>query len=314
MKKELKQVLEKQHYEIVGNHSAVEICSWNKKSLLDKGVCYKQKFYGINCHRCCQMTPTAGFCDQKCVFCWRAHEYNQGIKMGSEIDDPKKIVNDCILAQRNKLSGFKGNEKVNMEKWKEAQEPMHFAISLTGEPTLYPKLGELIEELHKRGKTTFLVTNALHPEVLKKLQTKKQLPTQLYISLDAPNEEIHKKTNIPLIKNSWNKINKTLELLPDLNTRKVIRITLIKGLNDKNIKEYAKLIKKADPNWVEVKAYMWIGYSRRRLKKENMPFYKDVKDFANKLMKELDWKTIDESKPSRVVLISKDSSKRLIIF
>jgi len=56
----------------------------------------------------------------------------------------------CIIAQRKLLSGFKGNEKINMEKWKEAQNPDQFAISLIGEPTLYPKLAELILELRKQ--------------------------------------------------------------------------------------------------------------------------------------------------------------------
>jgi wyosine [tRNA(Phe)-imidazoG37] synthetase (radical SAM superfamily) len=45
-----------------------------------------------------------------------------------------------------------------------------------------------------------------------------------------------------------------------------------------------------------------------------MPFYKDVKEFSKKLANELKWKIIDESKPSRVVLISKDASNKLIKF
>ncbi len=300
-----RKVLEHQHYEIVGKHSAVEICSWCKKSLLDKGVCYKQKFYGIKSHRCCQMTPCAGWCTQACVFCWRAHEFNEGIKMISKVDNPKDIIDGCIKAQIRKLSGFKGNEKTNMKKWKEAQEPNQFAISLTGEPTLYLKLPGLIKELHKRKKTSFLVTNGTKPEMLLKLKKEKALPTQLYVSLDAPNEKMHKKINAPLIKDSWKKINKTLELLPKLKCKKVIRLTLIKDLNDCCIPEYAKLIKKAGKVLLEVKAYMFIGYSRKRLKIENMPSHKEVKAFSKKLAKELGWKIIDESKPSRVVLLAK---------
>ena len=45
---EYKEALEKASYEIVGNHSAVEICGWTKKSIKgSEGGCYKQKFYGI---------------------------------------------------------------------------------------------------------------------------------------------------------------------------------------------------------------------------------------------------------------------------
>ncbi|UCD04166.1 MAG: 4-demethylwyosine synthase TYW1, partial [Candidatus Woesearchaeota archaeon] len=234
-----KSKFEKQHYEIIGNHSAVQICTWTKQSLLDENYCYKQKFYGVKSHRCCQMTPALTFCDQKCVFCWRPHEMDQGFEM-KNVDDPKKIIEGCIIAQRKKLSGFKGNEKINMKKFKEAQNPNQWAISLSGEPTLYPRLGELIELIRKRGDTSFLVTNGQHPEVLEKLAKNKQLPTQLYVSLESLNEGIHKKINAPLRKDSWKRLNKTLELLPKLKCRKVIRLTLVKGINDCCIDEYAK--------------------------------------------------------------------------
>ena len=45
-----KAILEKQHYIIVGEHSAVQICGWTKKSLRDEDFCYKEKFYGIQSH------------------------------------------------------------------------------------------------------------------------------------------------------------------------------------------------------------------------------------------------------------------------
>ena len=54
---EYKKALEKASYEIVGNHSAVEICGWTKKGMKDgSSGCYKQKFYGIRSHQCTQMT------------------------------------------------------------------------------------------------------------------------------------------------------------------------------------------------------------------------------------------------------------------
>lgn len=319
MKQKLRKALEKQHYGVVGNHSAVAICSWCKKSLRDEGVCYKQKFYGIKSHRCCQMTPTAGFCNFKCRFCWRAHEFNEGKEWKGKCDDAKEIINGCIAAQRKLLTGFGGNEKANKKKVKESQEPMHFAISLTGEPTLFPKLPSLIKELHKKGKTTFLVTNGTQPEMIRKLKREKALPTQLYLSLDAPTKEMQEKIDIPLIPDAWERINKTIKLLPKLNCRKVIRITLIKGLNDSHVKEYAKLIKKATGNdkktMLEVKAFMWVGFSRKRLKKENMPLHKECKEFAKKLAKELNWEIIDEHIRSRAVLImEKDSPGRIMKF
>jgi tRNA wybutosine-synthesizing protein 1 len=315
---ELKKKLEHMHYEIIGNHTALEICSWTKKSLRDEGTCYKQKFYGIRCHMCAQMSCAAGFCDQKCIFCWRPHEYNIGTKMDSKVDSPKSIIDGCIKSQIRKLSGFGGNEKTNTEKFKEAQEPMHFAISLTGEPTLYPKLGELISELHKRGKTSFLVTNGQHPEVLAKLAKDGNLPTQLYISLDATTPEDFKKINIPLNKDGWERLNKTLELLPKLKCRKVIRITVINGHNENDIGGFAKLLKIAqgtDNLMVEVKSYMHVGYSRKRLPKEAMPRHSEIREFSEKLVKELNWKILDEQVRSRVILIApKEFKERIMKF
>ncbi len=302
----LRLVFQKQHYALVGNHSAVEICRWTKKSIIDEGFCYKQKFYGIRSHLCCQMTPAVAWCDHQCIFCWRAVEYNLDKTMDKvKLDDPKTIIDGAIEAQRRLLSGFGGNPKTNWKKFKEAQEPMHFAISLSGEPTLYPMLPELIKELHRRGKTSFLVSNGQHPEMIERLINENALPTQLYISLDAPNEQIYRIVNRPLNSDGWERLMKTLELLKEIRgkTRTVIRITLIKGFNDVHPEQYAELIKKANPMFLEVKAYMWVGHSRKRLKLENMPRHEDVKAFAEKLAKALKWQIIDEKPESRVVLV-----------
>ena len=307
---ELKILLEKQHYCFSGEHSAVKICTWTKKSLLDKNVCYKEKFYGIRSHLCCQMTPCVGFCTNQCIHCWREMDYTAGIKMDDVVDDPKEIIKKSVLCQRKLLNGFFGNEKVNREKINQAQEPMHFAISLTGEPTIYTKLNELIAEIHKQNKTTFLVTNGQFPDVIKSL---KELPTQLYVSLNSTNEADFKKFNKPFFKDGWQRLNKTLGLMPKLKTRTVIRITLMKGINMKNEKGYADLIKKAGPMFIELKAYMFIGSSRKRLLEKNMPFHEDVKEFAKRIAELSGYKLIDEKKESRVVLLAKEDYKDRIM-
>ena len=51
-----------------------------------------------------------------------------------------------------------------------------------------------------------------------------------------------------------------------------------------NPEEYAKLIRKADPDFVEVKAYMYVGSSRKRLTLDNMPSFDEVKEFAKKIL------------------------------
>ena len=257
LSEKLIETLKKQHYGLVGKHTGIQICRWTKKDLLDEGECYKAKFYGIKSHRCCQMAPTLGFCQNQCLHCWRAIELTVGDKMDKkEVDSPNEIIHGCIQAQQKLLSGFKGNEKINLEKFEQAQEPMQFAISLTGEPTLYPKLGELINELRKQGKTTFVVTNGLQPEVLEKMNKEKNLPTQIYISLNSPNQELFDKWHRSKTKDAWKIFNQTLELFPSLKTRKVIRMTLVKGPNSNMKQEYIQdsisLIKKANPDFIEV--------------------------------------------------------------
>jgi len=333
MPNSVNKLLKKQHYEIVGNHSAVQICRWTKKSLRCEGVCYKEKFYGIKSHLCCQMTPSL-WCPNQCVHCWRAIEFTTGNKIPGKIDSPKDIIDGCIKAQKKLLQGFKIDSKsekkqlskANQKKYKEAQEPIHFAISLSGEPTLYKNIGDLIQELRQRGKTTFLVTNGLYPEKLKELQEKNQLPTQLYVSVNTPNKKLYDKFHRSLEKNAWEKLNQTLDILKSLNTRTVFRINLIKSLNmdEKCVKEFAKLIKKTSgeakpltassksrhkPMFVELKGFMSVGFARKRLGYDRMPWHEDVLDFAKKLAKETELKILDKHYYSRAVVLGNDKKE-----
>ena len=305
MNEESRKILEKQHYALVGNHSGVKLCHWMRQSLLFNRECYKQTFYGIKSHRCLQLTPSINQCNQMCLFCWRHQGFTE--KDFNEIDDPKYILNKSIEAQRKLITGFKGDKRCDQKKWKEANEPNMLACSLTGEPTLYPKLGEFFEECHKRDITTFLVTNGTNPEALEKLNP---LPKQLYVSIVAPNNEVYKKICSPLISKGWEKINQTLELIPSLNTRTVIRHTLVQNWNmdEKYIKEYAKLDDKASPLFIEPKGYVFVGYSRKRMNISNMPSHSNVKAFGKNLAKNLGYEFVMEKSDSRVVLLSNNAN------
>ena len=202
------------------------------------------------------MTPSVNQCNHMCLFCWRHQGFTE--KDFKEIDDPKFILENSIEAQRKLITGFKGDERCDLKKWEEANNPNMLACSLSGEPTLYPYLSDFFEECHKKGITTFLVTNGTNPRALEKMDT---LPKQLYVSVVAPNKDVYKKICSPLISDGWERINKTLELLPSLDTRTVIRHTLVENWNmdKKHVKEYADLIKKAEPLFVEPKGYvLWV--------------------------------------------------------
>jgi len=309
---ELKKLLEKQQYQFINEFSAVKICTWTKKSLKDEDFCYKQKFYGIQSHLCCQMSTTVEVCPNRCIFCWR--EVNHTIANDftkSYSYNPYELIDKAILAQRKLLSGFGGNKKVNKKKFREAQEPLHFAISLTGEPLADRNLPKLIEALHQRKKTTFVVTNGQFPERMKKIN-----PTQLYLSLSAPNENIFNKVCNPQLPNAWKRFLKSLEILREKKkqTRTAIRLTLIKGMNMTNLNDYASLINIAEPMFLEVKAYMFVGSSRQRLTINNMPRHYEVKEFAKKLEDVTSYKIVDEKKESRVVLMMNKNYERKIRF
>jgi tRNA wybutosine-synthesizing protein 1 len=323
--RKLKKLLEKQQYRLVGKHSAVQICRWTKNSLRDEGVCYKEKFYGIKSHRCCQMTPSVVWCPNKCIHCWRAIEFTLGDKLTGKVDSPKKIIDECIKAQRKLLLGFKklpsskGKRvsKANMEKWKEAQEPMQFAISLAGEPTLYEPIGDLIEELRRQGKTSFLVTNGLYPEKLEELEKKDQLPTQLYVSINVPNKDMYQVFHKSTKPDAWERLMQSLDILKKLKnkTRTVFRMNLIKNLNmdEKYVKDYAKLIKRAQSDFIEIKSYMAVGFARHRLGYDRMPFMSEILNFAKKISKATKYKIEDQDERSRVVLLKRDASVKRFI-
>lgn len=299
-----KKDLKKQGYRLIGNHSAIKVCEWTKKSLRGEDICYKEKFYDTKCHLCVQMTPALNTCTHRCVWCWRDIDFTKP-KWTGKVDDPKFIVDGCIKEFVKSLEGYHGYKKVDKKKLSEIHKPQQFAISLSGEPTMYPKLPELILELKKIKINSFLVTNGTNPNMLKKLIEKKAQPTQLYITLPAPDEQTYIKVCNPLIKNSWKKILKSLELINKFK-RNVVRLTLTKDINMDKVEKYAELIKKYKPKKIECKSYMWVGYSRQRLEIQNMPYHNEVKKFAKELSKLTDYKIINEKKESRVVLLSRD--------
>jgi tRNA wybutosine-synthesizing protein 1 len=294
--------LGKKGYRFVGSkrHAAAKICHWTKKSLLDDGFCYKEKFYGIKSHRCLQMSPSIPFCHHKCLFCWRDVSITD-TQWEEDFDEPGEIIDGCIEAQRSLLVGYFGNSRANRQKLLEAQNPTNAAISLAGEPLLYPSIQELLEEYKKRNFTTFLVSNGLSPEKLKDIELE---PTQLYISLDAPNQEIYRQICKPQVENGWEKLNHSLDLLSSFKCRTVIRMTSVAGYNMIHPQEYARIIQRANPDFVEIKAYMFVGSSRQRLKLDNMPQFDDVYRFARSVAKYCNKEVVDESQESRVVLLA----------
>ncbi len=302
----LAKVLKGEKYQLVGKYAAVKKCHWMAQALVHGRFCYKSKFYGIQSHRCIQLSPSVVHCTQRCKFCWRVQPEDLGVWwMEAEMrdwDDPEHIVEEATRAQRRILTGYKAHKLVDKCRFEEAWNPKHVAISLAGEPTLYPRLAELIHEFHKRKMTTFVVTNGTIPKALELLGEE---PTQLYISVCAPNESVFKELCRPQIPDAWSKLKQSLELLSSFACPTVIRITLVKGFNMVDLEGYAKLVGDARPTYVEPKAFMHVGFARRRLAFESMPSHSEVKDFACRLSELTGYNILDESAESRVVLLSR---------
>jgi wyosine [tRNA(Phe)-imidazoG37] synthetase (radical SAM superfamily) len=79
----------------------------------------------------------------------------------------------------------------------EAIRPKHVAISYDGEPTMYRRIPDLVSEFRKRGISTFLVTNGTFPERIKEMRETCSLPTQLYVTVAAPDRETYLKVALP---------------------------------------------------------------------------------------------------------------------
>ncbi|MDI6798733.1 MAG: 4-demethylwyosine synthase TYW1 [Candidatus Aenigmarchaeota archaeon] len=300
---EFKKIYEKQGYRFVGKnqHSAVKICKWTKESISRGRNCFK-RWYGVESHRCLQCTVSL-FCLNRCVYCWRTfHPFFEQNMESMEIDEPAEIIEELIKQQRLLLTGFKGNPSIDRKKYEEAQYPNNAALSLIGESLLYPKISELLKEFHKRNFTTFLLTKGTLPEKIMNLEVE---PTNFYISLCAPDKQTFIKVDNPLVPNAWEKQMESLELMRSFSCRKVIRLTLVKELNLKEPEKYAKLILRAEPDFIEAKAFFHVGEAQKRLPRAAMPTMDDIRKFAQNLSESAGYKIKDEDLASRVVLLAK---------
>ena len=293
----------------VSDHATVELCHWTKKSFKNEGDCYKMKFYGITTHRCMEFSPAGMYCENRCIYCWRPMEFYNSMEMPDDkVAEPEAVVTNLMEERKKLIMGHYGDPKQDKKKLDESLLPSHYAISLSGEPTMYPKLPQLIKYLKTlpATKSIFLVTNGQEPDMLQRLQDEDALPTQLYLSTNAPNEEIFQIVNKPRYKDSWERWNTSLEMLSEMNTRTVLRITLIRGYNSSEelIPEFAKMLKRANPHFVELKSYMHVGRSTNRLEYSNSLEMDEVRRFASELANKSEvFSVMDESVMSRIVVL-----------
>ena len=304
---ELAKVYRKQRYRFIGKNSVLKKCYHLHKALTQQRPCYKQTFYGtITTHRCMQLSPTLN-CTQACLFCWRTMPGDEGIPITQEReipDEPAEILDNAVIAQRKILDGYNPvcHPKVTPKMYEEARNPRHVAISLVGEPTLYERLSDLIQEIEHRDWTSYLVSNGTNPQVLRQIEE----PTQLYISLVAPDKKTHQELCRPLVQGSWERLQESLDLFSTLSCPTVVRMTLVAGRNMQKVSQYGQMLVEAEPDFIECKSYMHVGGSMKRLSRENMPSMKSIREFAEALAKETSYLVTNEDAVSRVVLLSRN--------
>jgi len=248
------------------------------------------------------MTPTLQ-CNHLCLHCWRPIDHPQPEK---EPLAPAALLDGIIAGQMKFLSGYGGAKTTDLERLAEARQPKHVAVSLMGEPTHYPYLAELLDLIRQRGMTSFLVSNATRPEVLAELR-----PTQLYLSINAPDVEMYRRVCRPAA-DLWPRVLESLEGLKDHRCRSVIRLTLARGLNMERPGDYARLIERAEPDFVEAKAYMHLGRSRDRLTREAMPSHAEILEFARAVGRAMGYQLEADVPLSRVALLGSGRVNRLI--
>ena len=275
--------LTKQGYTIIGTHSGVKICRWTKSALRGRGSCYKFSFYGIKSHLCMETTPSLS-CSNKCVFCWRHGTNPVGTTWRWQVDPPEMIFEGAKEGHYKKIKVMRGVPGVRAERFQEAMQIRHCALSLVGEPIFYPHINEFVAMLHKERISSFLVCNAQHPDQLAALKS----VTQLYVSIDASNAESLRKIDRPLHRDYWQRFLRCLDILREkrFRMRTVFRLTLVKGFNiDEEVEGYADLVALGLPCFVEIKGVTYCGTtsSTAGLTMQNVPFYDEITAFVEAL-------------------------------
>ncbi|KAJ6655725.1 hypothetical protein lerEdw1_004778 [Lerista edwardsae] len=276
----LREALTKQGYRLIGSHSGVKLCRWTKAMLRGRGGCYKHTFYGIESHRCMETTPSLA-CANKCIFCWRHHTNPVGTEWRWKMDQPKMILQEALENHQSLIKQCRGVPGVRGDRLEEGMVVRHCALSLVGEPIMYPEINQFLKLLHQRDISSFLVTNAQFPEEIRSLEP----VTQLYVSVDASTRDSLKKIDRPLFKDFWQRFLDSLKALAEKQQRTVYRLTLVKAWNVEELKAYAELVSLGQPDFIEVKGVTYCGESSASsLTMANVPWHEEVVHFVRELV------------------------------
>lgn len=196
----------------------------------------------------------------------------------------------------------RGIPGVKAHRMAEALDIRHCALSLVGEPIMYPHINEMIGYLHERGISSFLVTNATFPDAIRTLKP----VTQLYLSIDASTRDALEKIDRPLHKDFWERFQESVRLMATKPERTVFRLTLVSGWNTAEMDAYKGLVDLGRPDFIEVKGVTYCGESKAStLSMKNVPWHDEVVSFVQRLCEMLpDYEICSEHEHSNSVLVA----------
>uniref|UniRef100_A0A8C5XFM2 tRNA 4-demethylwyosine synthase (AdoMet-dependent) n=1 Tax=Microcebus murinus TaxID=30608 RepID=A0A8C5XFM2_MICMU len=252
-------------------------------------------------HRCMETTPSLA-CANKCVFCWRHHTNPVGTEWRWKMDQPEVILKEAMENHQNMIKQFKGVPGVQAERFEEGMTVKHCALSLVGEPIMYPEINRFLKLLHHCKISSFLVTNAQFPMEIRNLKP----VTQLYVSVDASTKDSLKKIDRPLFKDFWQRFLDSLKALAAKQQRTVYRLTLVKAWNVDELQAYAQLVSLGNPDFIEVKGVTYCGESSASsLTMANVPWHEEVVRFVRELVELIpDYEISCEHEHSNCLLIA----------
>ena len=103
-----------------------------------------------------ETTPSLA-CANKCVFCWRHHSNPVGTEWKWAMDEPELILEGALENHYKMIKQMKGVPGVLPERYQEGFQVKHCALSLVGEPIMYPEINKYLDLLHSKSISSFMV-------------------------------------------------------------------------------------------------------------------------------------------------------------
>jgi wyosine [tRNA(Phe)-imidazoG37] synthetase (radical SAM superfamily) len=188
-----------------------------------------------------------------------------GISLGIDLSPVQKICNfDCLYCELTKAKPTQeyNNDNINIDTLikevenKLIESPNCDVITLTanGEPTLYPRLEEIVDRLNiiKGDKKILILSNSstIMSNKIQKILNKIDI---VKLSLDTVDESIFRKIDrsVKDIKID-DIINGILEFKKEFKNSLIIEVLIVKGINDKRINELSEVLSKISPHRIDL--------------------------------------------------------------